>query len=49
LTHGVKDPDRALALANAAGAVATTQAGAVTALTGPDALRQFHDDIPWLS
>lgn len=49
LTHGVRDPNRALALANAAGAVATTQAGAVTALTGPDALRQFHDDIPWLS
>ncbi|WP_049983416.1 carbohydrate kinase family protein [Halorubrum sp. BV1] len=49
LTHGVEDPNRALALANAAGAVATTQAGAVTALTGPDALRRFHDDIPWLS
>ncbi|MFB6229373.1 MAG: carbohydrate kinase family protein [Halobacteriales archaeon] len=49
LTHGVRDPNRALALANAAGAVATTQAGAVTALTGPDALRRFHDDIPWLS
>jgi fructokinase len=49
LTHGVQDPNRALALANAAGAVTTTQAGAVTALTGPDALREFHDDIPWLS
>lgn len=49
LTHGVRDPNRALALANAAGAVTTTQAGAVTALTGPDALRRFHDDIPWLS
>jgi fructokinase len=49
LTHSVRDPNRALALANAAGAVATTQAGAVTALTGPDALRRFHDDILWLS
>ncbi|WP_284011424.1 carbohydrate kinase family protein [Haloarcula pelagica] len=47
LTHGVRDPNRALALANAAGAVATTQAGAVTALTGSDALQRFHDDIPW--
>ncbi|WP_276274089.1 carbohydrate kinase family protein [Haloarcula litorea] len=49
VTHGVRDPHRALALANAAGAVTTTRAGAVTALTGPDALRRFHDDIPWLS
>lgn len=49
LSHGVHDPNRALALANAAGAVATTQAGAVTALTGPDALTRFHDDIPWMS
>lgn len=48
LTHGVTDPARALALANAAGAVTTTRSGAVTALTGPDALRRFHDDIPWL-
>lgn len=48
LTHGVRDPNRALALANAAGAAATTQAGAVTALTGPDALRRFHDNVPWL-
>jgi len=49
LIHSVRDPNRALALANAAGAVATTRAGAVTALTGPDALRPFHDDIPWRS
>lgn len=48
LVHGVRDPKRALGLANAAGAVATTQPGAVTALTGPDALQRFHDDIPWL-
>lgn len=49
VSHGVRDPERALALANAAGAVTTTRAGAVTALTGPDALRRFHDEIPWLS
>ena len=49
LTHGVRDPSRALALANAAGAVATTRAGAVTALTGADPIRQFHNDIPWLA
>jgi len=49
LIHSVRDPNRALALANAVGAVATTRAGAVTALTGPDALRPFHDDIPWRS
>jgi fructokinase len=49
VTHGVRDPNRALAIANAAGAAATTQAGAVTALTGPDALRRFHDELPWLS
>ncbi|WP_254271329.1 carbohydrate kinase family protein [Haloarcula marina] len=47
LTHGVTDPEEALALANAAGAVATTQAGAVSALTGFDRIRQFHDRIPW--
>lgn len=49
LTHGVTDGERALALANAAGAVTTTQAGAVTALTGADVLTRFHDDIPWAS
>jgi fructokinase len=49
LTHGVRDPRRALAVANAAGAVATTQAGAVTALTGPEALERFCGDVPWLS
>ena len=47
LTHGVASPERALALANAAGAVATTQPGAVAALTSLDAIRQFYDDIPW--
>lgn len=49
VSHGVRDPGRALALADAAGAVATARAGAVTALTGPDALRRFHDELPWLS
>jgi fructokinase len=49
LTHGVTDGERALALANAAGAVTTTRPGAVTALTGVDTLRRFHDDIPWQS
>jgi fructokinase len=49
LTHGVADGERALALANAAGAVTTTRVGAVTALTGPEALGRFHDDIPWQS
>lgn len=47
LTHGVTDPERALALANAVGAVATTQPGAVAALTSLDAIREFHDDVPW--
>lgn len=42
----VGDPERAVA--NAAGAAAT-RAGAVTALTGPDAIRRFTDDVPWLS
>jgi fructokinase len=49
LSHGVTDGERALALANAAGAVTTTQPGAITALTEADALRQFHDDVPWQS
>lgn len=49
LTHGVRNPYRAVAIANAAGAAATTWVGAVTALTGPDALRRFNDDVPWVS
>lgn len=48
VTHGVTDPERALALANAAGAVTTTQAGAVTALTDPQRLYEFVADVPWL-
>ncbi|MFB6298135.1 MAG: carbohydrate kinase family protein [Salinirussus sp.] len=48
LTGGVDSPERVLALGNAAGAVATTQAGAVSALTGLERLREFHDDIPWV-
>ncbi|MBX0323206.1 carbohydrate kinase [Halomicroarcula sp. F13] len=47
LTNGVRDADDALSLANAAGAVATTQAGAVSALTGFEQIRRFHDEIPW--
>lgn len=47
VTNGVRDGERALALANAAGAVATTQQGAVTALTGMSDIRRFHDDVPW--
>lgn len=47
LTHGVAEPERALALANAVGAVATTQAGAVAALTSLEEIRRFHDDVPW--
>ncbi len=47
LTHGVKDPERALRLANAVGAVATTQPGAVTALSSLDDVRRFYDNVPW--
>lgn len=47
MTSGVRDPARLLGLANAAGAVATTQPGAVSALTGLEEIRSFHDDIPW--
>lgn len=47
VTHGVHDPNRALALANAAGAVTATQTGAVTALSDPESIRRFHDDVPW--
>ncbi|MFC7020807.1 MULTISPECIES: carbohydrate kinase family protein [Haloarcula] len=47
LTSGVRDPERLLGLANAAGAVATTRPGAVSALTGLEEIREFHDDIPW--
>jgi len=34
---------------NVVAKIPATRAGAVTALTGPEALRQFHDDIPRLS
>lgn len=47
LTSGVRDPTRLLGLANAAGAVATTQPGAISALSGLEQIRQFHDEIPW--
>jgi len=47
LTSGVGDAPTALALANAAGAVTTTQAGGVAALTGVDRLREFGAEIPW--
>lgn len=47
LAYGVADPERMLALSNAVGAVATTQPGAVAALTSLAEIRQFHDDIPW--
>lgn len=48
LTHGVTDAKFALGLANAAGAIATTDSGAVSALTGFDRIREFHDTIPWI-
>jgi fructokinase len=48
ITSGVRNAEFALGLANAAGAVATTQPGAVSALTGFDRLREFHDEIPWI-
>ena len=47
LTTGVRDGERALALANAVGAIVTTRPGGVTALTGVERLREFHDEIPW--
>lgn len=48
VTSGVRDAELALGLANAAGAVTTTQPGAVSALTGFERLREFHDEIPWI-
>jgi fructokinase len=47
MTSGVRDPERLLGLANAAGAVATTKPGAVSALTGLEEIRNFHNEIPW--
>ncbi len=49
LEAGVTDGERILALANAVGAVATTRAGATTALAGLDQVREFVDEIPWVS
>lgn len=48
LTHGVTDAALALGLANAAGAIATTGSGAVSALTGFERIREFHEEIPWV-
>lgn len=47
ITNGVEDPERVLKLANAVGAIATTQPGAVTALSSLDDVRRFHDNVPW--
>jgi fructokinase len=47
LPTGVTDGTRALALANAAGAVAATQPGAVTALTGLDRVADSVAGVPW--
>lgn len=47
LTHDVDDGERALALANAVGAVVTTRPGAVSALDSIESVRRFHDNIPW--
>jgi fructokinase len=47
VTNGVRDPVEALTIANAAGAVATTQPGAVSAMTDFEQLHRFHADIPW--
>lgn len=48
LTNGVRHAEAALALANAAGAVATTQPGAVSALTDFDRIKEFYEDVPWI-
>lgn len=47
ITHGVDDGERALALANAVGAVVTTRPGAVAALDSIESVRRFHGDVPW--
>lgn len=47
LTNGVGDPEYALQIANAVGAVATTRPGAVTAMTGLDSVRELAGDVPW--
>jgi fructokinase len=48
MTNGVTDAERVLAVANAVGAVTTTQPGAVTALTGPDPVAALCGDVPWV-
>jgi fructokinase len=47
IVHGVADPKRVLALANAVGAVTTTRRGSVTALTGVGPVRELCGDVPW--
>ena len=47
VTSGVRDGERALAVANAAGAAATTERGAVTALTGLDEVEWLAGEVPW--
>lgn len=47
LTNGVTDGERALTIANAAGAVATTEKGAVTGLSDLDTVAQLCGNLPW--
>jgi fructokinase len=47
LTSGLTDGRALLAVANAAGAVATTEPGGNAALTNLDRIRQLHGEIPW--
>lgn len=48
LVSGVTDADRVLELANGVGAVTTTQPGSVTALTGPEPVRELLGQLPWV-
>ena len=47
MAHGERDPERVLAVANAVGAVVTTQPGALTALSDVAAVRERCGPLPW--
>lgn len=46
-TNGVTDPERVLAVANAVGAAVTTEAGALTALSDAERIRELCGPLPW--
>lgn len=47
LTSGLTDADRVLEVANALGAIATTEMGAVTALSDLDRVETLCGEVPW--